>query len=238
MRRAVTFAALALFLVLQSSCSTNGQKPSMKTFKEKYSYMIGMDVGNEFKRMGAEMDYNAFLWGVKDMTQGRSPLLAAEKLDSVKMEFAAMMQKSPQSMAMQKQMQEMGEKNLKEGEEFLAANKTKPGVVTTASGLQYQVIKKGSGQKPKTTDKVKVHYTGTLLDGKEFDSSIKRGQPTEFPIAGIIPGWSEALQLMPVGSKYKLFIPSKLAYGERGAGGVIPPNATLVFDVELIEIVK
>jgi FKBP-type peptidyl-prolyl cis-trans isomerase FkpA len=238
MKRAVSFAALALFIVLQSSCTTSDPKPTMKNFKEKYSYMIGMDIGNEFKHMGAEIDYNAFLWGIKDIANSRSPLLKPETLDSVKMEFAAMMQKSPQGMAAQKQMQEMGEKNLKDGEAFLAANKTKPGIVTTASGLQYLVVKKGVGPKPKSTDKVKVHYTGTLLDGKEFDSSIKRGQPTEFPIAGIIPGWSEALQLMPVGSKYKLFIPAKLAYGERGAGGVIPPNATLVFDVELLEIVK
>jgi FKBP-type peptidyl-prolyl cis-trans isomerase len=140
-----------------------------------------------------------------------------------------------------KQMAKMktdGEKNVKDGEAFLAANKAKKGVIVTATGLQYSVIKEGTGPVPKVTDMVKVHYRGTLIDGKEFDSSIKRGQPVEFRVNGVIPGWTEALQLMKTGSKYKLVIPSNLGYGERGAGQDIGPNAVLVFDVELLEIVQ
>jgi FKBP-type peptidyl-prolyl cis-trans isomerase FkpA len=235
MKRAVMTAALVFFLVMQFSCSSSEQKPPMNTFKEKYSYMIGLDVGNEFKRMGADMDYNAFLWGVKDMSKGRPLLLTSETLDSVKMEFSAMMQQSPQGQAMQKEMQDIGEKNLKAGQAFLAENKKKSGVVTTASGLQYSVIKKGTGPKPKATDKVKVHYVGTLLDGKEFDSSIGRGQPAVFQLSGIIPGWIEALQLMNVGSKYKLFIPPNLGYGANG-NGPGGPNSVLLFEVELLGI--
>ena len=237
MKRAVMTVALALFLAMQFSCGADGQKPSMKTFKEKYSYMIGLDIGNEFKRMGTEFDYAALVCGIKDRVGDRPFMLSQETLDSVKMEFSSMMQQSPQGMAMQKQMQDISDKNLKAGEAFLAANKKKPGVVTTASGLQYTVIKKGSGPKPKATDKVKVHYVGSLLDGKEFDSSIGRGEPAVFQLTGIIPGWIEALQLMNVGSKYKLFIPPNLGYGA-GPNGPGGPNSVLVFDVELLGIEK
>jgi FKBP-type peptidyl-prolyl cis-trans isomerase len=131
---------------------------------------------------------------------------------------------------------EVGDKNMKEGEAFLAENKKKEGVVTLPSGLQYKVITAGTGKKPKATDTVTTQYRGTLIDGTEFDSSYKRGQPTTFPVAGVITGWTEALQLMPVGSKWQLFIPSNLAYGPRGAGHLIGPNATLVFEVELLSI--
>ncbi|MGH9569716.1 MAG: FKBP-type peptidyl-prolyl cis-trans isomerase, partial [Candidatus Angelobacter sp.] len=126
--------------------------------------------------------------------------------------------------------------NKKEGEAFLAANKTKEGVITTPSGLQYKVLKQGTGPKPTTTDKVVCNYKGTLINGKEFDSSYKRGEPATFPVNGVIKGWTEALQLMPVGSKYQLFIPADLAYGERGAGADIGPDATLIFEVELLSI--
>jgi FKBP-type peptidyl-prolyl cis-trans isomerase FkpA len=235
MKRAVMTVAVVLFLGLQFSCNSGDKKPSMSTFKEKYSYMIGMDVGTEFKRMGVEFDFNAFLWGVRDMAQDRKTLLTPQALDSVKQEFGQMMQQSPQGLAMKKQMDDISQKNMKEGAAFLAENKKKAGVVTTASGLQYSVIKKGSGPKPKSTDKVKVHYVGTLLDGKEFDSSVRRGQPAVFQLAGIIKGWTEALELMNVGSKYKIFVPPDLAYGPRpdGPGG---PNSTLIFEVELMGI--
>jgi FKBP-type peptidyl-prolyl cis-trans isomerase len=133
---------------------------------------------------------------------------------------------------------EQGAKNLAEGEAFLAANKGKPGVRTTESGLQYQVLRAGSGARPSAADTVKVHYRGTLLDGKEFDSSYARGEPATFPLAGVIPGWTEGVQLMPVGSKYVFWIPAALAYGQNGAGAEIPPNATLKFEVELLEIVS
>jgi len=130
----------------------------------------------------------------------------------------------------------LGEKNRKEGEAFLAANKKKEGVKTLASGLQYKVIKPGTGKKPKSTDTVTTHYRGTLIDGTEFDSSYNRGQPATFPVHGVIPGWTEALQLMEEGAKWQLFIPSKLGYGERGAGQAIGPNATLIFEVELVSV--
>lgn len=136
----------------------------------------------------------------------------------------------------QAQMKTKGEKNKKEGDAFLAENKDKKGIVSLPSGLQYKVIKEGEGDTPKATDKVTVHYRGTLIDGTEFDSSYGRGEPATFPVNGVIPGWTEALQLMNAGSKWQLFIPSKLAYGERGAGGKIGPNSTLIFDVELISI--
>jgi FKBP-type peptidyl-prolyl cis-trans isomerase FkpA len=235
MKRAVMSAALFFLLSLQFSCGPGGQKPRMNTFKEKYSYMLGLDVGNEFKRMDTDIDFNAFLWGVRDMANGRPPLLSSETLDSVKMEFSALMMQSPQGQAMQKEIREAGDRNLKAAEAFLAGNKKKPGVFTTASGLQYAVIKKGSGPRPKATDRVKVNYVGTLLDGKEFDSSIGRGEPAVFDLAGIIPGWKEALQLMKTGSKYKLFIPPSLGYGANpnGPGG---PNSLLIFEVELLGI--
>ena len=130
----------------------------------------------------------------------------------------------------------MAETDLEKGEAFLKENAKKEGVKTTASGLQYKVLKEGEGKSPKATDTVKVHYKGTLIDGKEFDSSYKRGEPIEFPLNGVIPGWTEGVQLMKEGAKYQFTIPSKLAYGERGAGGVIPPNATLIFEVELIQV--
>jgi FKBP-type peptidyl-prolyl cis-trans isomerase FklB len=136
------------------------------------------------------------------------------------------------------QMKEAGDRNKKEGEKFIADNKKKEGVITTASGLQYKIITKGTGASPKATDTVSVHYKGTLIDGKEFDSSYRRGQPASFPVNGVIKGWTEALQLMKEGSKWQLFIPSELAYGDRGAGRDIGPNSTLIFDVELISIKK
>jgi FKBP-type peptidyl-prolyl cis-trans isomerase len=132
----------------------------------------------------------------------------------------------------------VAEQNLQEGKKFLEANAKKEGIISTASGLQYQILKEGKGEKPKLTDQVVCDYAGTLLDGQEFDSSYKRGEPAQFPVNRLIPGWTEALQLMPVGSKWRLFVPSDLAYGPRGAGGVIPPNATLIFELELHKIVK
>jgi FKBP-type peptidyl-prolyl cis-trans isomerase FkpA len=236
MKKVVAVMALAVFFAGQLSCGAKegaAVKPEMKTFMEQYSYMIGLDIGRTLKGMNTEVNENAIMWGIQDIIKNRSQLLTPKALDSIKQEFSTIMQQKQMSL-----MKEVGGKNLQEGQAFLAANKTKPGVMTTASGLQYQVMTQGSGPKPKATDKVKVNYVGTLLDGKEFDSSIKRGQPAVFPLNGIIPAWSEGLQLMNVGSKYKLFVPPNLAYGERGAGQDIGPNSVLIFEVELLGIEK
>ncbi len=204
-------------------------KPEMKTFMEQYSYFIGLDIGRTFRGMNTEIDYNALLWGMQDILKNRLESLPPVVLDSIKREF---------SIKLQQLQIAAGAENSKQGEMFLAENKKKPGVITTASGLQYMVINQGKGPQPKLTDKVKVHYTGTSLDGKEFDSSFKHGAPAVFPLKGIIPAWIEALQLMNVGSKYKLFVPPNLAYGERGKSPAIGPNSVLVFEVELLEIEK
>ena len=234
MKRALVVVAVAIFSAVQFSCNAKGNsitKPEMKTPVEKYSYMIGMDIGNSLKELNAPLDTNAIFYGMLDILKGRAPLLTEADLNQVKQDFGKMMQEKQMS-----RMKEASDKNGKEGQAFLDDNKKKPGVITTASGLQYTVITEGKGPMPKATDKVKVNYEGTLIDGKIFDSSIKRGQPAEFPVNGVIPGWTEALQLMKVGSKFKVFVPSNLAYGERGAGRDIGPNATLIFEVELLSI--
>ncbi|MCJ7833279.1 MAG: FKBP-type peptidyl-prolyl cis-trans isomerase, partial [Deltaproteobacteria bacterium] len=173
-----------------------------------------------------------FTKGFKDALSGAKPLLSEEEMRTVMTAF--------QKEISEKQAEKtkvLGEKNKKEGETFLAENKKKEGVKILTSGLQYKVVKEGTGKKPKATDKVTTHYQGTLIDGTEFDSSYKRGEPAAFPVNGVIPGWTEALQLMKVGSKWQLFVPSKLAYGERGAGPKIGPNAVLIFTVELLSII-
>ncbi len=208
----------------------------------KVSYALGLDMGNYLKRMEGDLelklDLVAFLRAVKDALDGATPLLNETQIADVKKEAQAkMMAKREKARVEQEEKKKVqGEKNKTEGEVFLAENKKKEGVQTTVSGLQYLVITQGTGPKPAKTDKVKVHYKGTLLDGTEFDSSYKRGQPAEFPLGGVIKGWTEGLQLMPVGSKYKFFIPGELAYGKAGSGANIAPNATLVFEVELLEI--
>ena len=196
------------------------------TTKQKSSYAIGVNIGRSFKQQGLEADTEQLVKGFKDAMAGTIALSDADLQQ-------AMMSLQQEMMAAQ---QAKGAKAKTEGTDFLAANKSKEGVKSTASGLQYKVIKEGTGPKPKATDTVVAHYRGTLIDGTEFDSSYKRGEPTEFPLSGVIKGWTEGLQLMPVGSKYQFFIPSELAYGERGAGGQIPPNATLIFEVELVGI--
>lgn len=196
------------------------------TTKQKSSYAIGVNIGRSFKQQGLDADTEQLVKGFKDAMAGTIALSDAELQE-------AMMKLQQEMMAAQAA---KGEKAKGEGADFLAANKSKEGVKATASGLQYKVLKEGTGPKPKATDTVVAHYRGTLIDGTEFDSSYKRGEPTEFPLNGVIKGWTEGLQLMPVGSKYQFFIPSDLAYGERGAGGQIPPNATLIFEVELVSI--
>lgn len=222
-----------------SSKSTAGQAPAtepaapspFKTEKEKDSYALGMNIGRGLKKEPVDLDLAAVLHGLSDSLNGGQPLLTDAEMDAALKALQSEAQKNHEA-----EVQKAAEANMKEGEEFLAANKTKDGVVALPSGLQYKVITAGSGPKPTATDKVVCNYSGKLINGTEFDSSYKRGQPATFPVNGVIKGWTEALQLMPVGSKWQLFIPSDLAYGARGAGGVIGPNATLVFEVELVSI--
>jgi FKBP-type peptidyl-prolyl cis-trans isomerase len=196
---------------------------------DKVSYFIGTNIGGQFKSQGINVEFTAFQEGIQDAMAGKEPKYSREELMAAMQAFQDQMQVEAARKA---------EAAKADGEKFLADNGKREGVITTASGLQYEVIKAGTGAKPAATDKVKVHYHGTLLDGKVFDSSVDRGEPVEFPVQGVIKGWVEALQLMPVGSKWKLFIPSELAYGKQGAGGDIGPDAALIFEVELLDIVK
>jgi len=202
-----------------------------KTLEEKASYTIGNNIAKNLKRQSVEVNFKFLVKGMEDGLSGDRTLLTAQEMQEVMRLFQAALRKKQE-----KESQVAGEKNKVEGTAFLAENKGKEGVQTTASGLQYKVIKAGEGPKPKATDTVEVHYRGTLIDGTEFDSSYSRGQPATFQANRVIKGWVEALQLMPVGSKWQLFIPSDLAYGTRGAGGDIGPNATLIFEVELLSI--
>jgi FKBP-type peptidyl-prolyl cis-trans isomerase FklB len=205
---------------------------ALKTEKDKVSYAIGMNVGANFKRQGIDVDPNLFMQGIKDATSGGKTLLTEDEERAVLTQYQGELRAK-----MQEEAKQAAETNKKAGEEFLAANKSKEGVVTLPSGLQYKILKEGNGPKPTASDTVECNYRGTLINGTEFDSSYKRGQPAKFPVNGVIKGWTEALQLMPVGSKWQLFIPSDLAYGERGTpGGEIGPNSTLIFEVELLGI--
>jgi FKBP-type peptidyl-prolyl cis-trans isomerase FklB len=206
-------------------------KLELKEQKDKVSYSIGIDIGTNLKNAGVDVDQEILAKGIKDGLSGNSPAMTKEEMQQ------ALMDLQKEMVAKQtERMKVLAEKNKKEGDAFLAENKSKEGVKTLPSGLQYKVVTEGTGPKPKPTDTVTVNYRGTLVDGTEFDSSYKRGQPATFPVNGVIPGWTEALQLMPTGSKWQLFIPANLAYGERGAGQNIGPNATLIFDVELLAV--
>src|SRR6266513_676517 len=202
------------------------KSPKLKDQKDKVSYSIGMNIGFKLSKQKVDINPDLLAAGIKDAIAGK-PQLTQDQVKDVMAQFEKDME--------QKQKQ-AGEINKTEGAKHLEENKKKPGVKTTASGLEYKVEKEGTGAQPKPTDMVTVNYRGTLIDGTEFDSSYKRGQPATFPVNGVIKGWTEALQLMPVGSKWQLFVPSSLAYAERGAGGEIGPNATLIFEVELMSI--
>lgn len=194
---------------------------------DKVSYALGLSIGNNFQNSGINnLQMEDFVQGLKDVLSEATPALSYDEAKEVINEFFMELQKSKLEI------------NKKAGEEFLSINKHKAGVVELPSGLQYQVLTPGTGAKPTASDKVKCHYHGTLINGAVFDSSVERGEPATFGVSQVIPGWVEALQLMPVGSKWRLFIPSSLAYGENGAGEAIEPNSALVFDVELLDIVK
>jgi FKBP-type peptidyl-prolyl cis-trans isomerase FklB len=211
----------------ESSRSMAGA-PVLKNELDSVSYAIGLSVANFYKQFNiSNINTTLLVRAINDTRTAKSkPLMDEQQANSCLSGFV------------QKTKAEKASGNKKLGLDFLAANKNKPGVVSLPSGLQYQVIKEGTGPKPAITDQVRVHYHGTLIDGRVFDSSVERGQPIELAVNGVIPGWTEALQLMPVGSKWKLFIPSNLAYGDQQAGPMIAPGSTLIFDVELLDIVK
>lgn len=206
--------------------------PGLPTEKEQVSYMIGMDMARSLEQVKDEVDADVIARAMKDSLAGKKLLLDDKQAGEIRAAFAQKVQ--AQQIA---KMMADAKKNLEEGQAFLATNAKKQGVVTTASGLQYEVLTAGTGAKPKPTDTVRAHYKGSLLDGKTFESSYDRGQPATFALAQLMPGWQEGIALMPVGSKYRFWIPSNLAYGEQGAGP-IGPNQALVFEVELLDIVK
>lgn len=220
---------------VKRTAATHSTPVALKTQNDSLSYSIGMSLANFYKQQGiTNINTTVLNRAINDINAGK-PILTEEQMTACVNNF--MQQKQQQRMEESRKANAgIIETNHKAGEAFLAANKTKPGVVTTASGLQYQVIKEGTGPKPTASDKVKVHYHGTLLDGTVFDSSVDRGEPIEFPLTNVIQGWVEALQLMPVGSKWKLFIPANLAYGDAQMGPKITPGSTLVFEVELLGI--
>lgn len=217
-----------LYLASQVSAEEN---LVLKSQKDRVSYIIGMEIGKNFKKQSIDIDPDILVKGIKDAISGGKPLLTEQEIQENMVTFQKEMMAKQEELA-----KKLGEKNKKEGEAFLTESKKKEGVKTLPSGLQYKVIKAGTGKKPKPTDTVTIQYRGTLIDGTEFDSSYRRGQPVSFPVTGVIPGWTEALQLMEEGAKWQLFIPPNLAYGERGAGRDIGPNATLIFEIELISI--
>ncbi|MCD6526914.1 MAG: FKBP-type peptidyl-prolyl cis-trans isomerase [Desulfuromonas sp.] len=219
--------SLALF-----GCKTEQQQAvKLETLQQKVSYSVGLDIAKNFKENNFELDSGLVLRGIKDVQSDTEPQLSDEQMAEAMMEFQKYMMEE-----YQKRIARQTEENSGKGGAFLADNAMKEGVVALESGLQYKVLESGSGAVPQLSDVVRVDYSGTLIDGTEFDSSYKRGEPVEFPVSGVIAGWTEALQLMKEGDKWQLFIPSELAYGERGMGNVIEPNSVLVFEVALHKV--
>jgi FKBP-type peptidyl-prolyl cis-trans isomerase FkpA len=227
--------AVALTAALAAACGKKdgAETTELTTDTQKFGYAIGVDIGKSLSPVKDEVDVNALVQGMEETLAGKTPRLDDETREKIKSEMSRKLQ--------EKQLSERTAKAAaakEAGEKFLAENGKRSGVKTTASGLQYEIVTEGTGATPKASDKVTVHYKGTLIDGTEFDSSYARGQPVTFPLGNVIPGWTEGLQLVKTGGKAKLFIPSNLAYGERGAGAKIGPNETLVFEVELVAIEK
>ena len=236
---------VVLYVVFLAAQASAGETPVLKTPMEKLSYATGVDMVRSFRRQGVEVDKDLFLRGVKDELSGGTLLMSDDDINKMmrvfqteqKMNLAE--RKRQQSERMRKEREaaaRAGEENRKAGAAFLAANKVKDGVVSLPSGLQYKILKAGNGKKPTDADTVECRYRGTLIDGTEFDRSDPAGQPAVFKVTGVIPGWTEALNRMPVGSKWRIFIPPQLGYGAHGAGRLIGPNATLVFDLELLAV--
>ena len=227
MKKGLISAVVGICLAVP--CLSQSAPPA--SFEDKLSYSMGFEVGNYFKSAGGDIQKEFLLIGIEDAFKGVQPTLTADDMLAVKKEFAAKMQ--ARQMA---KLDEMKAKNKTAGETYLAENKKKKGVKVTTSGLQYEVVKKGEGKNAASNDTVKVEYAGKLIDGTEFDSTAKHGEPAEFQVDQVIKGWSEALQLMNAGSKVHLVIPAELAYGENGAAPMIEPNSVLVFDVEMLSI--
>ena len=215
----------------QAPATATQSNPALPTQKDKNSYAIGMNIGKGLHQESVDVDPAVLMRGLQDAMSGGKTLLTDEEAKATITQLQGEIRQKMEAKA-----QAAGEANKKEGDAYLAANKTKAGVVTLPSGLQYKILKAGTGPKPTATDSVVCDYKGTLIDGTEFDSSYKRGQPATFPVNGVIKGWTEALQLMPVGSQWQLVVPADLAYGARGAGDKIGPNSTLIFEVELHSI--
>lgn len=222
---------LTLVLLTLPTLAASQGAPALKTEKDKLSYAMGMDLGNQLKSRSVEIDPAIFAQALKDALSGGKTLLTDAEAKAVIAELQkAMLVKQAAEAKV------VGDKNKAEGDAYMAANKAKDGVISLSSGIQYKVLTAGTGRQPTIEDTVICQYRGTLIDGKEFDSSYKRGQPATFPVKGVIKGWTEVLQLMPVGSKWQVFIPPNLAYAERGSGAMIGPNATLIFEIELVAI--
>jgi FKBP-type peptidyl-prolyl cis-trans isomerase FklB len=217
--------------IILPACQSMQHKTELKTLQDSVSYSIGMDIGRNLKGQMIDVNPDALAQALKDLNGDGKPMLTDAQARSAMMAFQTQMMATHAE-----KMKAAGEKNKKDGEVFLAENKKKEGVVTLPSGLQYKVLTMGNGKKPRATDKVTLNYRGVLIDGTEFDNSYKRGEPAVFPVNGIIKGLSEALQLMPVGSKWQIVIPADIAYGEQGAGAQIAPNAVLIFEIELMGI--
>lgn len=218
----------ALFVLAAALAgATAAEDAGLSTEKEKFSYAIAFQIGQSLIRQGVEIDADAFELALRDSLEGREPRLSAGELQAV-------MQK--QEREIQKKQHALAQENLTEGRGFLKENKNKQGVRELPNGLQYKVVKEGNGNRPERSDSVNVHYRGTLIDGREFDSSYRRGEPTTLRLDGVIKGWQQALSMMREGSKWQIFVPPELAYGQRGAGAVIGPNETLIFEIGLIAI--
>jgi len=222
---------IAIGFILLTGICTAGEKTELKTENDRVNYSVGHQIGGDFKRQEVELNPQALVQGIEDALEGSEPLMTTDEMRTTLVDLKKRIMVLQREKAAQATTQ-----NLKAAEDFLAKNATNEGVKTLPSGLQYKVMNEGSGTTPGATDKVTVHYRGTLTDGTEFDSSYSRNKPASFGVNRVIPGWTEALQLMQEGDKWQLFIPPKLGYAERGAGSKIPPNSALIFEVELLSI--